>query len=251
MAYEIAATAKTPALIVYLIDSSGSMTEPLDGLPRIDHVNAAMKKVLGRMIRRSTKGEIVSPRYRVAIAFYNSTVTDVTNGVRTIKEVAAQGTPRVVSPVSTTDTAAAFRWALALLRRELPALRGHPAPMVCHLTDGAYTGDDPEPVAREVMGLSNDDGAVLVENIYVGPSLTARPITDAKAWPGVLAESDLTNTYARKLLRMSSPLPASYANTLREDRDYALQAGCGMLLPANTPELIEVAFAMSGATPVG
>jgi hypothetical protein len=47
---------------------------------------------------------------------------------------------------------------------------------------------------------------------------------------------------------MSSSLPDCYAEAIQED-GYRLQPGSKMLFPAASQELIELAFAMSGATP--
>ena len=136
-----------------------------------------------------------------------------------------------------------------LLKQELPNLQhDHPAPMVCHLTDGMFTGSDPEPIAQEIMQMSNEDGKVLVENIYIGPDLTTQPISDIEAWPGVLDISELRSQYAQKLFNMSSPLPDSYAIVINEE-GYAFRPGSRMLIPGTNYDLIELAFVMSGATP--
>jgi hypothetical protein len=121
--------------------------------------------------------------------------------------------------------------------------------MVCHLTDGQYTGSDPEPIAQEIMQMSNYDGNVLVENIYIGSEFTRRPISDIEAWPGVLDRSDLKSQYAQQLFDMSSPLPDRYASVINEE-GYELRSGSRMLLPGTNYDLIELAFAISGATPI-
>jgi hypothetical protein len=248
MSYEIVATTRTPALIVYLIDISKSMSLPLDGSPRIEHVNRAIGNILQRMVQRSTKGEIVSPRYRLAMFAYSDYPMDILDGkVETISEVVRRGQPRL-SVSNLTDTYAAFVAARDLLRRELANQAGRPAPMVCHLTDGEYTGADPEPVAREIMNMKTDDGPVLIENIFVGDNLLKKPIADIEAWPGIRSESDIADQYATKLFRMSSPLPPSYQEMI-ESEGYSLQAGCRMLIPCSNRDLIELAFTMSGATP--
>jgi hypothetical protein len=213
----------------------------------MDYVNRAMAGALQRMIQRSTRGELISPRYKIAMAAYSDSVFDLLGGIEAIDGVAARGTPRL-SPTNSTNTYAAFEWARDLLRRELPTLYGKPAPMVCHLTDGQYTTADPEPLAHEIMQMSNDDGNVLVENIYIGPDLTKQPVHSIERWSGVIQESDLKSPYAQKLFRMSSPLPASYAAMIGEE-GYGLEAGSRMLIPGSNSELIELAFAMSGATP--
>lgn len=247
MMYNGVATSRTPAFIIYLIDISGSMKTPLDGAPKIDHVNQAIEKVLVKMVERSTRGETISPRYKLAIAAYSTQIFDVLPGVQTIDEVVVKGAPQLTA-TNTTDTAAAFAWARDLLKQELPKLNGLPAPMVCHLTDGRYTGTDPEPIVREIMQMANDDGSVLVENIYVDENLTKEPITDPEAWTGIQDVSELSNPYAQKLFNMSSPLPERYAEVISEE-GYNLKPGVRMLIPATSKELIELAFAMSGATP--
>jgi uncharacterized protein YegL len=247
MPYEIMATQKTPALIIYLLDVSGSMSQPIDGAPKITLVNNALEKVLIRMVRRSTKGELVAPRYRLAMIAYSTTPVDILSGIETIDKVAQRGAPQLQAS-NYTDSAAAFKMARDILRAELPKLAGHPAPMVCHMTDGEFTGPDPEPIAAEIMQMSNGDGNVLIENIFVGQNLTKAPIQDPRRWPGVVSPGEISEPLVTRLYNMSSPLPTSYAQAIRED-GYAMQAGARMLFPASSQELIELAFAMSGATP--
>jgi hypothetical protein len=246
MAYDVPATSVTPALIIYLLDISASMQEKLDGRPKIDHVNQAIEKVLRSMVQRSTRGEVISPRYRLAMIAYSEQPFDILGGIQSIDEVVQRGRPSL-APNTTTDTAAAFMAARDILEQELPYLRGHPSPMVCHLTDGEFNGPDPEPIANEVMQMTTDDGNVLVENIFVGRDLTTKPISDPYTWPGVLDTYELKSPYAQKLFKMSSPLPDSYASMLSEE-GYELRPESKMLIPGTNYDLIELAFAVSGAT---
>ena len=247
MPYDIPATSRTPALIIYLIDISGSMDQLLEGEKKMDHVNQALRKILQKMVQRSTKGEIVSPRYRLGLIAYSDTPIDVFNGVETITEVMKRGRPMFTADQST-NTYAAFTLARDLLRRELPNQQGRPAPMVCHLTDGEFTGSDPEPMVQEIMAMSTEDGRVLVENIFVGSDLLVSPIRNAETWTGIQSVDQIKHSYAKKLFRMSSPLPKSYCENV-ERAGFALQEGVRMLLPCSNRELIELAFATSGATP--
>lgn len=252
MPYHAVATGKTPALIIYLLDISGSMNDKLDGIPKIEHVNEAIERLLVRMVQRSSKGEVISPRYRLSMIAYSDSPIDILGGIRTIDEIVQLGKP-TLSATTSTNTAEAFKLARGLLEREFASLTGStasPAPMICHLTDGQFTGDDPEPVARKIMEMETPDGHVLIENIYVGPSLTVQPITDVERWRGVMDINELSDQYAKKLFNMSSPLPASYAEVINE-MGYELQRGAKMLIPSSNKDLIELAFAMSGATPTG
>ena len=246
--YTLKATATTPALIVYVLDASQSMGQNLGGKRRIDVVRDALGAALRQMIFRSTKGLRVSPRYRVAMFAYSDDVHDLLGGAKGIEQIAHLGAP-MLEPMRTTETARAFAAVERLLRAELGAMHDCPTPLVCHMTDGQYTGDDPEPVARRIMSMAVRDGSVLLENIFISDRILSEPVRDPKRWPGVLPETSLVAEYARKLRSMSSPLPASYQATMAEN-GYQLSPQATMLLPGTTPELVAMGFQMSAATPV-
>ena len=253
--YNALATAGTPAFIVYLLDVSGSMAQMMpenDGifLRKIDHVNSSLYLLLSAMVSRSMKGAgMISPRYRICLIAYSTQTKELfpDSDIVTIEKWAAAGVP-LLQPTDQTDTAGAFKKAKAILEREIPKLPpGSPAPFVCHLTDGVYTFDDPEPVAQEIMQMSTADGPVLVENIYIANNLTNSPVGNVCQWPGVVAESELTNEYAKKLFRMSSPIPRSLQQYMAE-QNYAISENAKLLFPATKPQLIEIAFTISGLT---
>lgn len=249
MPYTIPATSKTPALIIYLLDVSGSMGEDLGGKPKIEVVSDALHQVAVRMVQRSTKGTTVAPRYKVAMYAYSSQVTDLLGGIKTVAELAQMGVPRL-QPMDATDTAAAFREAERLLQAQIGNLQDCPAPLVCHMTDGEYnSGGDPEPIARRIMQMAIPDGNVLIENIFVTDKALTQPISDPKNWQGVTDEMPLASPYAETLMRMSSQIPTTYASVMAE-MGYRLSPGARMLFPGNTPEIVELGFSMSGATPV-
>lgn len=248
MPYEIMATAKTPALVIYLLDVSASMNQSLGSKRRIDAVMEALKITLQQMVFRSTKGGRLSPRYRIAMIAYSDHVYDLLDGIKTVDQVAHMGVPDL-SPMRTTETASAFAQAEKLLRAELPNLNSCPAPLVCHMTDGEYTGSNPEPIVRRIMEMSVPDGNVLVENIFISDKILSQPIDDVGKWPGILPSTKLGNDYARKLRAISSPVPTSYRSMMLEN-GYQLADGALMLLPGMSPELVAMGFQMSAATPV-
>src|SRR4051794_3621201 len=101
MAYELLATTRSPALIIYLIDVSGSMSDRLDGSTKINHVSEALSNILQRMVQRSTKGEIVSARYRLAMYAYSDRPYDMLGGIESITEVVKRGRPKLTASNST------------------------------------------------------------------------------------------------------------------------------------------------------
>lgn len=249
MPYEVLATATTPALVVYLIDVSASMMMPMsEDKRRIDVVMDALGAALRQMVFRSTKGARVSPRYRVAMYAYSDHVYDLLDGIKPVDRVAHLGIPEL-STMRSTRTAKAFQAAERLLKAELPNLQHSPAPLVCHLTDGEFTGDDPEPVAERLKQLAVGDGAVLVENVFITDDFLTDAIDDPHRWAGITPQTGLTNDYARKLCRMSSPLPDSYRRMLRE-ANYSISDGALMVLPGHNSQFITLGFQMSAATPV-
>jgi hypothetical protein len=248
MPYEILASSKTPALIIYLLDVSASMSQPLGNQRRIDAVSDALLAALKTMVFRSTKGGRISPRYRIAMFAYSDHVYDLLDGMKTVDQIASMGVPEI-SPMRTTDTARAFAQAERLLLAELPSMRSCPAPLVCHMTDGQFTGDDPQPIVRRITEMSVPDGNVLVENICLSDTMFSQPLADPAEWPGILPNTKLSSDYAHMLRAMSSPLPESYREMMLEN-GYRVARGAVMLLPGVSPELVSMGFQMSASTPV-
>jgi hypothetical protein len=248
MPYEMLATAKTPALIIYLLDISASMSQPLAGKRRIDVVGNALDAALRQMVFRSTKGSRLSPRYRIAMFAYSDHVYDLLGGIKPVSEVASMGVPDLRLE-RTTETAKAFVQAEKLLKAEMSNLRACPAPLVCHMTDGENTGDDPEPIVQRIMQLSVPDGSVLVENIFISDTILPKAIENARTWPGIVPQTRLRDRFARKLRAMSSPVPHSY-RTMMLEMGYSLETDALMLFPGFNPELVAMGFQMSAATPV-
>lgn len=248
MPYSIPATSKTPALIIYLLDISRSMNQAVGGQRRMDTVLKALQKVIVRMVMRSTKGTLIAPRYRIAVFGYHKEVVDLLDGIKMIDNVAEMGIPQPELAYGT-QTAVAFAAVEQLLQTEIPNIQHCPAPLVCHMTDGLYGGADPEPIVRRIKKMAVPDGHVLVENIFVAKSVLQESIADAQQWGGITDISELEKPYAKKLYTMSSVIPDSYLNVMREF-GYQLNQGARMMFPGHNPDLVELGFTMSGATPL-
>lgn len=246
--YTVLATSKTPAVIIYLLDVSASMEQMLGDKRRIDVVMSALNAALRQMVFRSTRGTRVLPRYRIAMLAYSNHVYDLLDGIKGIDHVAGLGIPDL-STQQSTDTARAFATVEKLLKDELPNLADCPAPLVCHLTDGEYMGDDPEPIVKRIMQMRVPDGNVLVENIFISDRLLPEPIANPRQWRGIMSQTRFDNDYANKLRANSSPLPGGYRIMMRE-MGYQMEEGALMMLPGTSADLVELGFVMSTSTPV-
>jgi hypothetical protein len=245
--YNTLATSQTPALVIYVLDISGSMSNPLFGRTRIEIITDALYQALQEMAFRSTKGGRISPRYRIAMYAYSDDVYDILGGIKPIDKVAQMGVPKLIAQRAT-DTARAFRQVEILLKSELPNLGNCPAPLVCHITDGEYTGDDPTPIMQRIMGMSNSDGDVLLTNTFIADEILKTPIKSASKWKGILDEAEIISDYARVLFQNSSIMPLSYRSVFLE-RGYSLIPGARLFFPGLFPEFLEMSFTMSMSTP--
>ena len=247
--YETLATSTTPALTIFLVDISASMSLPMAGRRRIDIVIDALSDCLRQMVYRSTKGRRIQPRYQIALYLYAENVFDVLGGIKSVAEVARLGVPEL-APQAVTNTAKGLHYVERLLQQQLPALQNCPAPVVCHMTDGVYSGDDPEPAARRIMDITLPDGKVLFTNVFLTSEDRALQVTDHRSWPGIGDDTEIPrHSYVHKLRRMSSRLPDSYRALMLEN-GYQLQRDAYMLLPGNAPDIVAMGFQMASATPI-
>lgn len=219
MNYRIQATQQSPAFIIYLLDISASMNQMIESngekKRRIDVVSSALRSAIRQMIFRSTKGSRLSPRYKLSILAYSDHVYDVLGGIKGIDEVAKMPPLENIQTQRMTDTRKAFAKVEEILLQELPNLQNGPAPLVCHMTDGAFTGEDPTPIVERIMKMGVEDGNVLIENIFISDEII-KPIENTKKWSGIMSDTLLNDEYGNKLKHLSSTLPESYREMMME-----------------------------------
>lgn len=240
--YTTLASARTPSLVLFLIDVSGSLGKELSpNLIRIDAVSHLIQRIAIRMVQRSTKGAMISPRYHVAMFAYSSQVIDLLGGIKPIDELAKLGVPQLTT-LDKTDTARAFSWIKKLLTTELPKYAECPAPIVLHITDGGFNGNDPIPIVEDIRNMSTPDGNVLIANVYVNSSpKEATFLIDNNAhW---------VDAYDEKLFNMSSTFPDAYRAVYAEF-GFQIPAGAKMYIRGYIPEAFELLCPMTSATPI-
>ena len=247
--YTTQATQSHPALVIYLLDVSGSMSLMQGEKRRLDVVMDSLYVALKQMVFRSTKGSRISSRYRVAVLAYSDEVYDLLGGIKSIDILMNTGRLPTPQTFRFTDTAKAFLHAEQLLQAELPDLQDGPAPLICHMTDGVYTGEDPEPIVRRIKNMSVKDGPVLVENIFVSDDVLEHEVDDPRRWQGVMDDTIFRDEYGSKLRAMSSAIPESYRAMMREAH-FNLAQGSLLMFPGTHPDLVSLGFQMSAATPI-
>ena len=254
-AYSNVATSDFPALVIYLVDISGSMNKALgdSGVTRIQTVSDALYMTIQEMVARSSKQGVIRARYELALYAYSDDVYDIYGGVKRIDEVANLGIPEL-APQNRTNMTAASQFARDLLYKQLNTWskadhQNRPAPLIVHMTDAELkdTYGDPLPFVNEIKAIQTGDGAVLVENIFITETLARIP-PDPAAFSGFQAGQSLGSPLAERLLAMSSPLPETYRKLINESESLNLQAGAQMMFPGATPKFVRVAFALSGVS---
>lgn len=243
--YQNQASSKTPALVIFLLDVSGSMGRPMQGgKSRMQVVKDALKVVITEMVQRSIKQQKISPRYRIGMIAYSDDVYDILSGVKYVDEVARLGIP-ALKPLHRTNTTKGFLFVKKILEQEIRSIgKTDPAPLVIHMTDGEYTcPEDPEPVVKEIQDVFVPDGNVLVENVFISEELSIST-TEAALWPGFKLGDDTGNPYGDSLLAMSSVLPELYWRSMWE-MEYGIEKGTAMMYPGINFEFVQMAFAMS------
>jgi hypothetical protein len=243
--YQNQATSKTPALVIFLIDVSGSMGRPMHGgTSRMQVVKDALKVVITEMVQRSIKQQKISPRYRIAMIAYSDDVYDILTGIKPVDAVARIGVP-ALKPLHRTNTTKGFLYVRKILENEVRNIGTNtPAPLVIHLTDGEYTcQEDPEPVVRAIQDITVPDGNVLVENVFISEGLSIG-IKEAALWTGFKPGDETGNPYGDRLLAMSSQLPELYWRSIWE-MEYSIEKDTVMMYPGVNIEFVQMAFAMS------
>lgn len=255
--YQNLSTSDHPATIILLVDISGSMKAVMpDGNKRIDVAKDAIQTAYAKMIERSLRQGKIHPRYRVGMIAYSTELYDVygeLGSIVTIDKLKDEGIPSI-SPQQTTNMAKAFRYANKVIEDDLKTwtqewLEKCPPPLVINLTDCEFDEDNQDPVefARKLQEISVPDGNVLVENIFITDQIKL-PSTSVLDWKGYKFSDSTGDPYGDKLLSMSSPIPASYAQLMSEQAGLKIREGTAMMFPGINKEFIKTGFAMSNVT---
>lgn len=233
--YNAEISRQRPGCLVFLVDQSGSMADPIAGDPRQkknEAVAAAINSLLYNLILRCTKEYVVKPYFHVGIWGYGGAdeVRRVFSpDLLSITEVVDRGTPGAGGETGEKPTwfapeangrtpmNAAFRAVLEPLERWIREYPQAFPPIIVNLTDGAYTDDNPAPVVRKLTAMKTTDGHVLVFNCHI-----SKYEKNVVPFPGD-AQAAALEGLARELYEMSSPLPEPMRRHA-ERKNYAVAA---------------------------
>ncbi len=234
MTYSAEISRANPTCFLLLVDQSGSMSRPFAATSErtmAEGVADAVNRLLHTLVSRCAKGEYILDRYFVGVIGYGAGVNlgfagelagDVLRPVSAIGshplridervrlvEDGAGGLVRQATkfPVwfepcaeGRTPMCQALQVAREVIGNFIGQFPGCFPPIVINVTDGIATDGDPEVVAAELCSLASQDGNVLLMNIHISPEGNRAILLPA-------SEAELPDDYARRLFRMSSPLP--------------------------------------------
>jgi len=234
MPYSAEISRSNPTCFLFLIDQSKSMLGPMSGQPdkrKADAVAESINRLIYTLVLRCVWGQNVLDRFYVGVLGYGKQVAPALGGALSGRELVpisevARCPLRVEQRVNLVDDGQGGKvqqtvkfpvWfepvadgktpMCGTLERADTILAGflaeHPTcfpPLVLNLTDGEANDGNPEIAAARVRQLNSEDGSVLLFNLHLS----------SKGEPPVEFpddENSLPDDFARRLFRMSSPLP--------------------------------------------
>jgi hypothetical protein len=261
MAYEAEISRSNPTCFLFLIDQSGSMSDPVgdeSGRRKADALADALNRLLMDLCIRCTKDarEGVRDYYEIGVIGYGaqggivgSALGGALSGRELVRvsELAASPLrvevrrdqererrfPVWVEPVADDGTpmCAALRRAYAILNHWVAAHPRSFPPIVINITDGQPTDGDPEDEATAIRQLATQDGQVLLFNLH---------ISETKAQPCLYPEDDayLPDDHARLLFRMSSILPPHIVSLAQNENLPVTHRSRGFVFNAPMTEVV-------------
>jgi hypothetical protein len=247
-----------PGLIVFVLDDSGSMGEPLPGTsdPKHTWVDRYVGAILRELLARSTemKGEaiVVKPRFYVTFITYGSTVQTWPRDAREPLTIEAAMTMYAGGSDGTsglglnggqggTDALQAFESAREVVRGALldEKFKQSFPPMVFHLTDG-QSATDATDLSTELRSLSSTDGNVLVVNALLGTT-TSLLYTSPADFPGYLSADEAgPDAYSTRLFMMSSRAPDTIRDNLVGDEIFPrFRSGASLYFDVRTKDMLK------------
>jgi hypothetical protein len=265
MSYSADISRSNPGCFLFLLDQSGSMSDPFSGAggghSKSDELATIINRLLASLVIRCSKDEGVRDYFDVGVIGYGgkgvATALAAEQPIVPISRLANQPLriedrvqkipdgagglveqsvkfPIWVDPCAEGGTP--MSQALSQGKEALDAWvgqhRGAFPPVVFNITDGEATDGDPTSAAASLRALGTDDGSALLFNVH---------LSERRA-PTVEFPSDdesLPDTFAKRLFGMSSTLPPHLQTAARQE-GYAVEDGTrGFVFNADAAAVIQ------------
>ena len=233
MSYSVQPNSKNPVAVLFVVDQSGSMDDKMarTGFTKAQQVANVINKTINDMVVTCSK-DTFKPYYDIGVIGYgsggaynalggafsgsilNSVEVFYNNPLRVEDRQTEICTPTgeivetmVKFPVwfdpkayGGTPMKEAFELAAKTIAPWCDAHPGSFPPVIIHISDGEWNGEDPTGIAEGIKTFSTSDGNVLLCNLHVSTEKNA-----SISFPD--SEDCLPNGYAKALFGMSSVIP--------------------------------------------
>lgn len=267
MEYQAEISRSNPSCFLFLIDQSGSMSDPFAGgeakRKKADLVADAINRLLQNLVIKCAKEEGIRDYFHVGVVGYGDHVAPALGGVlagrelvpisevgnsparveQRIKKVEDGAGGLVDQPIrfpvwfdpkahGATPMCQAFVLTHDILARWIEQHPDSFPPIVINITDGEATDGNPGAAAASLRDLATSDGNVLLFNIHLSAKAGA-----AVEFPS--AVDTLPDEFARSMFDLSSQLTPTM-RTIAQQEGYAVDEGSrGFVFNADMVALIK------------
>lgn len=245
MSYQAEISRVNPSCFLFLIDQSGSMSDPFGSgetrKTKAESLADVLNRLLANLVIKCSKGDEIRDYFHLNIIGYGSTIGQLfisnTSGQEVVPISAIANAPARIEertkkvddgagglvdttikfpiwldPVANgaTPMCQALTSAKSIIENWLNKNPNCFPPIIINITDGESTDGNPTEVARQLMNLASTDGNVLFFNIHLS-SLKSMPIE----FPD--KEDSLPDQFAKLLFNMSSILPPHIQNAAKQE----------------------------------
>jgi hypothetical protein len=267
MPYAAEISRRNPSCFIFVIDQSGSMSDPFGAdtsRRKSDAVADAINRLLQNLVIKCARDQGVQDYFHVGVIGYGATVgpafggslagrdlvpiSEVGNLPARIEERAKKvddGAGGLVEqtikfPIwfdAVSNNGTPMRQALNRVSDILNTwLSGHSdcfPPVVVHITDGESTDGDPSEIMRMISGLASSDGSVLLFNFHISGNSQVAPIS----FPD--SSAALPDQYSRTLFEGASLL-TPFMRSVAKEHGFGLGEGArGFVFNADLTLIIQ------------
>jgi hypothetical protein len=254
-----------PSCFLFIIDQSGSMSDPFGASSKAGSVSDAINRLLQNLIIKCAKSEGIRDYYHVGVIGYGASVGPAFGGLLAGKELVpiseiADNPSRLekrlkkvpdgagglvdqlvkfpvwFDPVANggTPMCQALNTAHLILSQWISEYSHCFPPVVIHITDGESTDGDPTAAMEQIRLLATDDGNVLLFNLHI----SGIPSADELRFPET--SDGLPDQYSRMLYEGSSMLTPFMIRVANQEHELNLSDGSrGFVLNADLTLVIQ------------